>query len=464
MIPEKRAISLIEVWYDHLMRIELPSPVKTIIEKMKTGGFDIYIVGGAVRDLLLGKPTTDWDFATNATPEQIQAIFPDHYYDNVFGTVGVAGKYVGDAEHPDAVYEITTYRSEGVYSDHRRPDKVEWGKSIEEDLKRRDFTINAIALANDKFSDPYDGQSDLHAKLIKAVGDPTTRFEEDALRMMRAIRFSAQLGFTIEEKTLAAITKLSKLITEISWERIRDEFLKILSSDHPDTGLELLEKTEILHHILPELLPAKGVMQAHHHIYDVWTHTIYAVRDCPSKDPIVRFAVLLHDIAKPQTAKQIEGGVTFYNHEVAGSRVAKSIATRFKLSKKDIQRIFTLVRWHMFVYNTNVTDAYIRRFIRRVGLENIEDMIALRIADRLGSGAKRTSWRLEEMQERVREQLKQPFTMRDMKIDGKEIMKELKLKPGPQVGTILKELFKDILETPEHNTKEYLLEKAKQLA
>lgn len=443
------------------MRIALPTSVQTILKKMKSAGFEVYIVGGAVRDLLLSKPTTDWDFATRATPEQIQQLFPDHFYDNAYGTVGVAGKYVGDAEHPDIIYEITTYRSEGLYSDHRRPDKVEWGKTIEEDLKRRDFTINAIALAEATYIDPFNGQTDLKNNIIRAVGDPTTRFEEDALRMMRAVRFGAQLGFAIEEKTLSAIAKHAKLITEISWERIRDEFLKILSSDHPDTGLEVLEKSGLLHHIMPELLPAKGVMQAHHHIYDVWNHTLHAVRECPSRDPIVRFAVLLHDIAKPQTAKQIDGGVTFYNHEVTGSRVAKSIATRFKLSKKDIQRIFTLVRWHMFVYNSNVTDAYIRRFTRRVGPENIEDMIALRIADRLGSGAKRTSWRLEEMQARVKEQLKKPFTMRDMVIDGKDIMKELKLKPGPKVGAILKDLFKDILENPEHNAKEYLLEKAK---
>lgn len=445
------------------MQMTLPLPVETIVDKMKSAGFEIYVVGGAVRDVLLGKPTTDWDFATNATPEQIQTVFPDHFYDNDFGTVGVAGKYVGDDENPQAVYEITTYRSEGLYSNHRHPDSVSWGKTIEEDLKRRDFTINAIALDGDTLIDPYDGQKDLSGKLIRAVGDPTTRFEEDALRMMRAVRFSAQLGFTIEEKTLQACQQQAQLISRISWERIRDEFLKILISDHPEVGLELLDQSGLLEHILPELKPAKGQQQAHHHIYDVWTHTLYAVRDCPSKDPVVRLAVLLHDIAKPKTAKDIDGGVTFYNHEVVGARIAKEVAVRLKLPKKDIQRIFTLVRWHMFVYTSTVTDAYIRRFIRRVGTENIEDMMALRVADRLGSGAKRSSWRLEEMQERVKGQLVKTFGMNDMAIDGDDIMKELKLKPGPEVGKLLKELFKDVQENPEHNTRKYLLEIAKKL-
>lgn len=445
------------------MQLDLPAPVKTILSKMKEGGFEVFIVGGAVRDLALGKVTTDWDFTTNATPEQIQALFPDSFYDNTFGTVGIAGKHLDDAEHPEAIYEITTYRSEGSYSDHRRPDKVEWGKSINEDLKRRDFTVNAMALDGEKIVDPFDGQSDLSKKLIRAVGDASTRFEEDALRMMRAIRFSAQLGFEIEPTTLAAISKHADLITKISWERIRDEFLKILISDHPDLGLDLLHQTGLLKHILPELLPSKGVAQAHHHIYDVWTHTLYAVRDCPSRDPIVRLAVLLHDVAKPQTADTKTGTVTFYNHEVAGARVAKAVAIRFKLSKKDIDRIFTLVRWHMFVYTPNVTDAYIRRIIRRVGKENIDDMMAVRIADRLGSGAKRTSWRFEELQERIRQQLKTPFTMRDMAIDGDDLMKEFKLKPGKKLGEMLHKLFAEVLEHPEINTREQLLARAKKL-
>jgi tRNA nucleotidyltransferase (CCA-adding enzyme) len=452
------------VWYDGDMKIDLPSPVQQVLTRLKSAGYEAYVVGGAVRDLLTGNQVTDWDFTTNATPEQVMKVFPDGFYDNQFGTVGIAEKYLNPTTESIATYEITTYRSEGVYTDHRRPDSVTWGKTIQDDLKRRDFTINALALAEDNtVMDPFHGQEDLEKKLIRAVGVPTERFQEDALRMMRAIRFSAQLGFTIEPKTLEAITKQADLIAHISWERIRDEFLKILVSKFPVQGVEQLASTGLLKHILPELLEARGVDQARHHIYDVWTHTLNAVESCPSKDPIVRFAVLLHDIAKPITADHSTDIVTFFNHEVVGARVAKKVAERFRLSKKDVQRIFTLVRWHMFVYDTKVTDAYIRRFIRRVGLENIQDMIALRVADRIGSGSKATSWRLEEMKERIEAQLHQPFSKNDMKIDGDDLMKELGLKPGPQIGKILNELFEEVVEDPEKNTREYLLGKAKKL-
>jgi len=439
------------------MIIALPDPVKKILQALNSAGFQSYIVGGAVRDLLLNTPVKDWDFTTNATPEQLQNLFPDTFYDNQFGTVGIAGKHLGDTENPEAVYEITTYRSEGVYTDHRRPDTVEWGKTIEEDLQRRDFTINAMALDGEKIVDPYDGQKDIQAKLIRAVGDPATRFQEDALRMMRAIRIGAQLGFAIEQKTLETIAKHADLIQHISWERIHDEFFKILTSNYPEDGIELLASTGLLKYILPELLECKGVQQAHHHIYDVWIHTLKAVAACPSKDPIVRLAVLLHDIAKPLTADTSGTAVTFYNHEVLGARIARQIGLRLRLSKKDAQKLFILVRWHMFMYDSHVTDAYIRRFIRRVGVENIPDMIAVRIADRLGSGSKATSWRFEEMKARIEGQLKQPFTMNDMAIDGDDLMKELKLTPGPQLGKILHMLFKKVLENPKKNTKAELL-------
>lgn len=445
-----------------------PTPVHHILTTLQEAGFEVFVVGGAVRDLLRNAPVRDWDFTTNATPEQIQALFPNHFYDNQFGTVGVAGKYVGDEIHPEEVYEITTYRSESGYADHRRPDTVQWGKTLLEDLTRRDFTINALAMdPKGAVIDPFHGETDLRNGVIQAVGDPEERFHEDALRMLRAIRFGAQLGFFIEPNTLAAIHTHSATIQHISWERVRDEFFKILSSDYPDEGLKLLQTTGLLQHILPELLEGRGVDQAHHHIYDVWTHTLQSVKHCPTKDPIVRFAVLLHDIAKPRTANKAkrpdgtEEPVTFYNHEVVGAHLAKEIAQRFRLSKKDTSRVFTLVRWHMFVYDKEVTDAYIRRFIRRVGVENIEDMINLRIADRLGSGAKRTSWRLEEMQARIREQLIQPFTLRDLQIDGEDLMRELTVRPGPILGTILRELFEEVLEDPNRNTREHLLDRAK---
>jgi putative nucleotidyltransferase with HDIG domain len=458
-----------------LVLSNLPKTVLHISETLQKAGFTAYIVGGAVRDLLLDIPCSDWDFTTNATPEQIQALFPDSFYDNTFGTVGIAGKHIGDEQNPEEVYEITTYRSESAYSDHRRPDMVTWGQTIEDDLKRRDFTVNAMALelvdpaqtpTEVSLIDLYSGQKDVQDKTIRAVGDPNERFQEDALRMMRAIRQGAQLGFAIEQKTLEAIAANSQFIVHISWERVRDELLKLLVSRYAEQGLALLASTGLMQHIIPELLAGQGLDQRGHHIYDVWTHTIKAVAACPSTDPVVRLAVLLHDIAKPVTVRTEEsanGEVlhTFHSHEVVGARMARDIALRLRLPKKDVQRVFTLVRWHMFVYDKNVTDAYIRRFIRRVGLENIHDMIALREADRVGSGSNRTSWRLEEMKERIEEQLHQPFSLKDMAMNGNDLMKDLGMQPGPKIGEVLKVMFEEVLQDPEKNTKEWLMEKAK---
>ncbi|OGJ41387.1 MAG: hypothetical protein A2378_02920 [Candidatus Pacebacteria bacterium RIFOXYB1_FULL_44_10] len=447
------------------MNHPIPSPVAEIIKRFVVAKYEIYIVGGAVRDILLKRAVNDWDFTTNATPDQIRALFGDSFYDNEFGTVGVAGKYLGDAENPEEVYEITTFRSEGLYSDHRRPDQVVWGSSLDEDLQRRDFTINAMAIGihDGAFHlyDPYEGKKDLEAKTIRAVGNPSERFGEDGLRMMRAIRFGAQLGFSIEIETLNAIQAHAGELHHISWERIRDEFLKILASSYPEQGLQLLDSTGLLATILPEFLDTRGVEQSRHHIYDVWTHTIKAVQSCPSTDPIVRLSVLLHDIGKPQTARlenTKEGKIwTFFNHEVVGARIAKRVADRLRLSKREAQRVFTLVRWHMFVYDRHMTDAYIRRFIRRVGIENIPDMLALREADRVGSGSNRTSWRLEELKERVEGQLHQPFSIRDMVVDGEDVMRSLRIKAGPKIGQILKTLFQEVLDDPSKNTREYLL-------
>lgn len=460
-----------------------PPAVQTILKRFHEENLEIYVVGGAVRDHLLGFPIHDWDFTTNATPEQILTLFPDGFYDNTFGTVGIAHKHLaqdstGDTapttditattqttmEESSEIYEITTFRSDGVYEDHRRPSTVTWGDSLLHDLERRDFTINAMAIDQaGEIHDPFGGQQDLEQRLVRAVGDPETRFQEDALRMLRAIRIASQLSFQIDSATLSAITAQHALIQHTSWERIREEFLKILVTDHPADSINLLASTGMLEHILPELLEGRGVEQAHHHIYDVWTHSLQAVEHCPSKDPIVRFATLLHDVAKPRTANLSTGTVTFHNHEVVGARMAKEIASRFRLSKQDIQRVFGLVRWHMFVYDSNVTDAYIRRFIKRVGVENIPDIIALRTGDRVGSGAKATSWRLEEMKDRIQAQLHQPFSLKDLKINGDDLMKELQLQPGPILGKLLQALFEVVIEDPEKNTKDILINEAKSI-
>ncbi len=522
------------------MTISLSIYALFIIQTLQQAGFDTYLVGGEVRDLLLDaleqRPTRsmhDYDFTTNAKPEEIQALFPEHFYENNFGTVSVAHEHLKtqaeaswgvalpefDTPTPsenrnrlidvaqatkihislqqssaqkaaatsknEPTYQITTYRSQEVYDDHRKPTSMVWGTTLQEDLNRRDFTFNAMAvqvksawleqtisrigdttlyvsLSADDYTliDPYNGWHDLQENELRAVGDPTVRFEEDALRMLRAIRFAVQLNVAIADDTFAAIETNSHLIRHISAERIRDEIIKMLSSDYPAEAIELLDQTGLLQFIMPELLAGKGVQQGGHHTTDVWTHSLDALRYCPSPDPIVRLATLLHDIAKPQTQRPGPTKFTFYNHELIGARVAKKIADHLRLSRIDCERIFTLVRYHMFYYQPHNTDASIRRFMRQVGLENIDDILDLREGDRLGSGARKTSWRLEELKARMIEQLHQPMAVTDLVIDGSDLMKELRLKPGPEIGRILRILFEEVLEQPELNDRQKLLSRA----
>ena len=443
------------------MQFTIPQEVKKILEKFRRNKFEIYIVGGAVRDLLMNKIPDDWDFATNATPEEIIKILgSDAYYNNKFGTVGMPSK---ENLNP---FEITTYRTESNYKDARRPSRVEWGKTLEEDLLRRDFTINAMALNHDlKIIDLYNGREDLERKLIRAVRDPNERFSEDALRMIRAIRFSSQLNFRIEEATFEAIKAHANLINKISKERIKDELFKILSSNHPTEGILLLKDCGIMEIILPEVYKMFGVEQkspGRHHIYDVGTHCVMSLKYCRSTDPVTRFATLIHDIGKPATFKRLETGtITFYNHEVVGAKIAERIADRLRFSKKEKDKLVKLVRWHQFSVSEQQGDSAIRRFIRNVGVENINDMLELRIADRLGSGAKETSWRTEEYKKRIIEVQKAPFSIKDLKIDGNDVMKVLGIKPGPKVGEILETLFKEVEEKKIDNERKVLLRRIK---
>jgi len=502
------------------MSLKLRPEVEYILTTLHQAGYEVFLVGGAVRDLLLDKDFKDYDFTTNARPEQIKELFPESYYENEFGTVsithpellkqmGVDEEAVGLArvdaksdatlidlaqaskihhslqvpeelktatnsiavDHENAYqyfpdFEITTYRSQEIYEDFRHPDptQLEWGESIEEDLARRDFTINALALnLQGEIIDPYQGQADLEAKLIKTVGEPDERFKEDALRMLRAIRFSVQLGFVIDPAVLQSIKAHSHLVAKISSERIRDEFFKILSSSQPKAGLQLLDETGLLSEFLPELAATKGVEQGGHHTTDVWTHSLDALANCPSSDPIVKLATLLHDIGKPATYQLRNGEITFYNHEIVGSRIADRIGQRLHLSKRELRRLFILVRHHMFYYQPENSDAAIRRFMTRVGLENIDDILALREGDRLGSGVRKTSWRLEEMKERIVGQLNQPMAVTDLAISGHDLMAQFDLKPGPWIGAVLDKLLEEVLDNPELNTKEQLLKLAQEL-
>lgn len=444
--------------------IKISAEIKQVADKISNAGFEVAVVGGAVRNLLLGKKVDDWDMATSATPEEIQKLFSKSFYNNKFGTVGVP---VGS---DGKIVEITTYRSEVGYTDRRHPDDVKWGKTLEDDLKRRDFTVNALALKfpDLELVDLYSGMTDLKSGVIRTVGDADTRFSEDALRLLRALRFATTLGFKIEAKTRAAISKNAKLIGEVSGERIRDEMFKILTSEKPSDGIMLCGETGLLAVILPELDVCFAVEQKspkRHHIYDVGTHCIMSLANCPSDNVTVRLATLLHDVGKAKVAKVTAEGVrTFYNHEVVGAKQAVEIAERWHLSKDQRDQLFKLVRWHQFSVSEDQTDSAIRRFIKNVGPELVEEMIALRIGDRLGGGLEEAeSWRLKLFRKRIKEVMTKPFNVSDLKINGDDVMKVLKLKPGPVVGRILSELFSEVLEDSKKNTKAYLTSRMKQL-
>ena len=448
-----------------MKQYRLPPSARKTIDKMKKAGFECYAVGGCVRDMVLGRTTRDWDFTTNALPEKIQKLFPDSFYDNKFGTVGIPISIANSDKK--AIYEITTYRSEKGYSDFRHPDEIVFGESLSEDLKRRDFTINALACDGGKITDLFGGIRDVDKKIIRAVGNAEERFQEDALRMMRAIRLATELGFIIEEKTIQAISLKSKLINKISSERVRDELLKILSSDYPHEGIKLLRNTGLLAEILPELEKCFGVEQKspkRHHTLAVGNHLLESLKNCPSRDAIVRLATLLHDVGKPPTFnKTLDGVITFYNHEIVGASIVRNMAQRLHLSKKDTDKLIRLVRFHQFTVDERQTDSAVRRFIKNIGPEYLTDMLHLRTGDRLGGGARETSWRLELFKKRLLEVQKQPFSVADLKADGHDIMKIYKTGPGPIIGSVLNMLFNDVVEGKLPNEREILLKRIKDL-
>ncbi len=434
----------------------IPSEVKTIIYQLQSAGYEAYIVGGCVRDFLLDKNPTDWDITTNAKPEEIQKVFPDSFYENNFLTVTVR---TGSQEIPEI--EITTYRLEAKYSDKRHPDEVRFAQKLEDDLSRRDFTVNAMAMDMDKkVIDLFDGQKDLKKKVIRAVGNPDERFSEDALRMLRAVRFATTLGFDIEEKTAKAIKKNALWIEAVSKERIRDELVKILMADNSADGIELLRNLGLLKFIMPELEANYGVLQNKHHIYDCYQHALKAL-EYTAKNKFslqVRLSALLHDIGKPSV--KVGNGInsTFYNHEMVGAKMAFQILNRLKFANKDIEKIVKLVRCHMFYYNVNeVTESSVRRLVKNVGPENMEDLLKLREADRIGSGVpKAEPYKLRHLKYIIDKVSQDPISVGMLKVDGKDVMDILKIQPGPKIGQILDVLLGIVLDDPKKNTKEAL--------
>ncbi len=462
----------------------IPKEVWDTSNKLKNAGFEAYLIGGCVRDLLLGIKPKDWDFTTNAIPEEIIKIFPETFYENVYGTVGVVNDSVslaGQADETVKVIEVTPYRLESEYSDQRRPDKVIFSKKLDDDLKRRDFTINAIALDikdkvnkedfyNGQIVDPYKGQEDLKNKVLKTVGNPEERFSEDGLRILRAIRFANYEGFKIDKETEEAIKKESKLLEKISKERIRDEFTKIIMSTHPMRGLELCRKFGILNYISPELEKMVGVAQGGAHVYDVWEHTLRAVQHSADEnwDLDLRLASLFHDIGKPKARRKGEEGQkewTFYGHEVVGARMAEKILQDLRYPQKTIEKVKKLVRMHMFFSDTStITLSAVRRVIAKIGKENIWDLMNLRVSDRKGMGRpKADPYRLRKYHAMIEEALRDPISVGMLKMDGKKLIKISGENPGPRLGYVLHALLEDVLEDPKLNTDEYLEKRSLEL-
>ena len=439
----------------------IPKEVMAALSALHDAGFEAYAVGGCARDVLLSRAPKDWDVATNAQPEAIQKIFPKHFYENAFGTVTV---FIDGME-----IQITTYRVDNAYSDKRHPDSVQYTAHLQEDLARRDFTMNAMALKVEsekskvkeyEIIDPFDGQKDITGKLVRAAGNPKERFDEDALRLMRAVRFATQLDFLIEKETLSAIKAQAGLIRFVSHERIRDEFVKMIMCPNAADGVDLLREVGLLSYIIPELMDGYGISQNKHHIYTVYEHNLRALRYSAEQDLslVVRLASLLHDVGKPKTKHGDGPNATFYNHDMVGARIASQIMTRLKFSKKETEDVVRLVRYHLFYYNVGeVTASSVRRLVRDVGLENIDDLINVRFADRIGSGVpKAEPYKLRHFRYMVEKVSKGPVSVKMLKINGNDVMRILKLEPGPKLGVLLNALLSEVLDDPEKNTVEFL--------
>lgn len=439
--------------------ITVPAPhrerIAGITDTLEKSGYQCYLVGGSVRDHILGLSSVlDYDLATDARPEEIMKLFKRVIPTGIkHGTVTLLVE--------DGQYEVTTFRSDGTYSDGRRPDEVRFSSSLREDVERRDFTINGLAWhsGENQVIDHVGGLDDLSRGIIRTIGNPVDRFHEDGLRPYRACRLASKLSFTIDEETFDAIGKSLHVASNISVERVRDEFMKILVTPKPSVGIELLRKSGLLALFLPELDECYGVDQNRFHKFDVYYHSVYACDAAGQEDALIRLAALLHDIGKVPTRRMQDNDYTFYNHEVVGARMVRRLMKRLKFSNDDIQHVNNLVVNHMFHYTDEWTDGAVRRFMRKVGIEHVHDLFRLREADRKGNGSRQglpaPIRRLEERIEKVLEQ-ENAITVRDLNINGYDLMKEYGLQSGPLIGKVLNELLERVLDDPEINTGETL--------
>ena len=451
---------------------DIPKEAKEAMGELEKNEFESYLIGGCVRDLFLGRTPKDWDITTDATPDEIIKIFPKTFYENTFGTVGVV--FEESTDPTLKVIEITPYRLEGKYSDNRRPDEVQFSKNLEDDLKRRDFTINALALGKKEGElivvDLFGGKIDLQKGIVKTVGNPDERFNEDGLRILRAVRIATELGFLIDSETEKAILENVSLLKNISAERIRDEFIRIISSDSPMKGILLCKKLGLLHFIIPELEEGIGATQNQAHSFDVFEHLLRTLEHSAKKkfSLDVRLAALLHDIGKPPTRRfsDEKKDFTFYGHDVVGSKIAKKILERLKFSNKTVETVTKLVRWHMFFSDTElITLSAVRRMVRNVGPELIWELMNVRTCDRIGTGRpKESPYRLRRYHAMIDEALRDPVSVAQLKVGGEDIMKITNTPPGPRIGFILLILLDEVLDEPKRNTKSFLEERAIELS
>ena len=503
------------------LQSHIPSYVTRVTETLQDAGFEAYLVGGCVRDLILGREPKDWDVTTNAVPEEIIGLFEKTFYENTFGTVGVvvdtnvpdgvtnpirqsvahetsddgdenvtcetkesmktigfhppvtgqaptpqrpAGAINQIVTHETVIIEVTPYRMESEYSDKRHPNEVTFSKKLEDDLKRRDFTINALAY-NPKervIIDLYKGQNDIKDKIVRAIGNPEDRFNEDALRLLRAARFATELGFTIEKETEDAIKRLSDNLKHVSYERIRDEFTKMIMSDNAMEGIILTHQLNLLRFIAPELENGIGVEQNGSHIYTVWEHNIRALdHSARNHWPLhIRLGALFHDIAKPDTRRwsKEKDNWTFYGHDVVGGRVSKKVMERLRFPVKLTDSVSSLVRYHLFFSDVEkITLSAVRRIVANVGAENVWDLMKIRACDRIGMGRPvEKPYRLRKYEAMIDEAMRAPVSVGMLKIDGTRIMEVTHETPGPKLGLILHALLEEVLEDPNLNTAEYL--------
>lgn len=461
----------------------IPVDVIGNIHALKDAGFDAYLVGGCVRDLILGRIPKDWDITTDATPEQIQGLFSHTFYENSFGTVGVVNEPTKNKVEnhekggidsiltAERVVEITPYRLESDYRDGRHPEKLSFSKDIHDDLKRRDFTVNALAYdpIGQTLIDDFNGLHDLNLGVLRAVGDAYQRFNEDGLRILRAIRLSTELGFVLETNTEKAVIESADILAKISHERIRDEFIRICNSKNGGLAIFSLQRYGLLKYVIPELEEGLHVKQNQAHSFEVFEHLVRSFQCALDKEYSleVKIAALLHDIGKPKSRRFSEqkNDYTFYGHEVIGAKMAKVILERLKFSREITDTVIKFVRWHMFFSDPDkITLSAVRRLILNVGEEHIWDLMNLRVCDRVGTGRpKEDPYRLRKYISMIEEVLRNPISPALLKINGEKLMKILNISPGPIVGYILAIILAEVIENQDLNTEDNLVSRVTEL-